>query len=52
MYIEYEGRRKPELYDMRNDPLQKENLMNTAEGKDLSRGLKGMMELLKEGKRL
>ena len=52
MYIEYEGRRKPELYDMRKDPLQEENLMNTAEGKARGAELRKTLESLKDGKRL
>jgi arylsulfatase A-like enzyme len=46
MYIEYEGRRKPELYDVGNDPGEKKNLMSTAEGKELARELRGRMESL------
>lgn len=49
MYIEYEGRRKPELYDMRMDPLQEKNLMNTAEGKAHAAELGKMLESLKKG---
>ena len=49
MYIEYEGRRKPELYDMQNDPLQEENLMNTEEGRANAAKLKEMIEPLKSG---
>ena len=52
MYIEYEGRRKPELYDMRNDPVQEENLMNTAEGRAQAAKLRKTLESLKDGKRL
>ena len=50
MYIEYEGRRKPELYDMRKDPLQEENLMNTAEGRAQAAELKETLESLKSGR--
>jgi N-acetylglucosamine-6-sulfatase len=50
MYIEYEGRRKPELYDMRNDPLQEENLMNTTEGKAQAAELRKTLESLKSGR--
>jgi len=46
MYIEYEGRRKPELYDMRKDPLQEENLMNTAEGNARAVELRKTLESL------
>ena len=49
MYIEYEGRLKPELYDMRNDPEQQENLMSTAEGRALAAELKKTLESLKSG---
>ena len=52
MYIEYEGRRKPELYDMRSDPLQEANLMNTAEGRAQAVELGKTLESLKDGKRL
>ncbi len=46
MYIEYEGRRKPELYDMEKDPLQEENLMSTAEGSAKATELRRMFESL------
>ena len=51
MYIEYQGRRKPELYDVEKDPGQEENLMSTMEGKKLSQALKNRMESLKQGGR-
>jgi len=50
MYIEYEGRRKPELYDMRNDPQQEQNLMHTAEGRASAAELKKTLESLKSGR--
>jgi N-acetylglucosamine-6-sulfatase len=52
MYIEYEGRRKPELYDMQKDPLQQENLMNTAEGKTRAAELRKTLESLRSGRSL
>jgi len=42
-YIEYEGRRKPELYDIIRDPLEKQNLMDTAEDRALAAELKQML---------
>lgn len=52
MYIEYEGRRKPELYDMGNDPLQQEDLMPTDEGRAIAAELRKTMESLLSGKGL
>lgn len=52
MYMEYQGRRKPELYDVQKDPGQTENLINTTQGKKLSQALRTMMDSLKQGKRL
>jgi N-acetylglucosamine-6-sulfatase len=48
MYIEYEGRRKPELYDMESDPDQERNLMSTAEGRARAAELRKTLESLKE----
>jgi len=50
-YVEYEGRRPPELYDVVNDPKQKNNLIGTAEAESLLPDLKEMLEGLKAGKR-
>jgi N-acetylglucosamine-6-sulfatase len=47
MYIEYEGRRMPELYDMEKDPLQAENLMSTGEGAVKATELRKLLETLK-----
>jgi len=52
IYIEFEGRRPPELYDLVKDPRQKQNLMGTPEGDRLRPELKGMLENLKRGERL
>ena len=52
IYIEYEGGRRPELYDVVKDPREKQNLIGTPEGDRLLPGLKGMLEDLKEGERL
>ncbi len=51
MYIEYEGRRPPELFDLVKDPRQKQNLIGTPEGDRLRPALKGMLENLKRGER-
>lgn len=51
IYIEYGGRRKPELYDVVNDPKEKNNLINTKAGVTLQPQLKKMLEDLKRGKR-
>jgi hypothetical protein len=37
---------------MRKDPLQEENLMNTAEGRAQATELRKTLESLKDGKRL
>jgi arylsulfatase A-like enzyme len=46
-YIEYEGRRLPELFDLARDPKEMHNLMGTTRGKELLPGLKAMLEKLK-----
>jgi len=46
-YVEFEGRRKPELYNLSVDPKEKVNLVGTTEGEALSRELKAMLEALK-----
>ena len=51
IYTEYEGRRRPELFDIVTDPRQQRNLMGTPEGDRLLPGLKEMLEGLKAGKR-
>ena len=48
-YMEYGGRRAPELYDVTEDPHQTRDLMNTPEGKRLLPVLKEMLEALKRG---
>ncbi len=50
--IEYEGRRKPLLYKIDQDPKEKNNLIGTEEGDKLYPQLKAMLEELKAGKRL
>ena len=51
IYTEYESRRRPELFDIVNDPRQQRNLMDTPEGDKLVPELKEMLEGLKAGKR-
>jgi hypothetical protein len=51
-YIEYEGRRKPELYDLESDPRQEKNLMNTAEGRAHATELSELLKSLADGKTL
>ena len=48
VYIEFEGRRGPELYDLENDPLQSRNLIDTEEGKRVASELKKILESPKE----
>lgn len=48
LYVEYEGGRKPALYDIRNDPRTKQNLVNTPEGQTIMPGLKKMLETHKQ----
>jgi lauroyl/myristoyl acyltransferase len=52
MYIEYEGGRAPELYDVITDPREKSNLIMTPEGSRLLPELRGMLQALKRGERL
>jgi len=51
-YIEYQGRKKAELFDIAKDPREMQNLMNTPEGERIQPGLKKMLEDLKQGGRL
>lgn len=46
VYIEFEGRRGRELYDIRDDPRQSNNLLSTEEGKKTAGKLKAMLEAL------
>jgi N-acetylglucosamine-6-sulfatase len=46
VYIEFEGRRGRELYDLQNDPRQLHNMILTTEGKRIAGGLKGMLQNL------
>jgi N-acetylglucosamine-6-sulfatase len=48
IYIEFEGRRGCELYDLLEDPRQRINLIHTAEGRKIARGLKAVLEDLKD----
>ena len=51
VYIEFEGRRPPEIYDLMHDPRQMKNIIDTAEGKQLLPELKQTLEDLKMDKR-
>jgi N-acetylglucosamine-6-sulfatase len=46
-YVEFEGGRKPELYNLETDPHEKVNLIGTSEGDTLSLHLKAVLEALK-----
>ena len=48
-YIEYEGRKGPELFDLTNDPKEMNNLMGTAEGDDILPDMKARLDGLKSG---
>ena len=52
VYIEYAGRKAPELYNVANDPRQKRNLIDTDEGLRALPELKKALEDLKKGKKL
>jgi N-acetylglucosamine-6-sulfatase len=47
MYIEFEGRRGRELYDLRADPRQRVNLIQTDEGQTLAAELKAVLGKLR-----
>jgi len=49
-YVEYEGRKSPELFDLAQDPKEMRNLMDTPRGRVLLPGLKARLEELKKGK--
>jgi N-acetylglucosamine-6-sulfatase len=51
IYIEFEGRKGRELYDIRNDPRQLHNTIHTEEGKKIAGEMKGMLEKLKRRER-
>jgi arylsulfatase A-like enzyme len=51
-YIEYEGTRGPELFDIVADPREMNNLYATPEGQALVPKLKKGLEALKQGRRL
>ena len=44
VYIEFEGRRGRELYDIKNDPNQLHNMIHTEEGQGIAEGLKEILE--------
>jgi len=46
VYIEFEGRRGSEFYDLRVDPRQQENLIRTREGRRVADELKRVLETL------
>ena len=50
-YIEFESRKKTELFDIIADPQEKHNLMNTAEGASLAAELRKMLLDLQRGKK-
>lgn len=52
IYIEWAGRRPPELYDIVNDSKQTHNLIGTPEGDRLLPDFKEMLDLLKAGEEL
>ena len=47
IYIEYGNKKPTDLFNIKNDPLQKVNLMNTEEGKKLAPQLKQLLAGLK-----
>ena len=47
-YIEFTGRRTPELYDLRADPDEKRNLFGTPDGAEPARKLKAMLRKLEK----
>jgi arylsulfatase A-like enzyme len=52
IYVEYQSRRAPELYDLIRDPHETNNLIGTAGGERLRQELKGKLEALKRGEGL
>jgi hypothetical protein len=50
MYIEFKGRRGRELYDIREDPRQLDDLIHTEEGQRIAGELKRILGDLKKGK--
>jgi N-acetylglucosamine-6-sulfatase len=49
IYIEYQEGKKPELYNITNDPRQLDNLINKPEKKPLVEEMKRMLRDLKKG---
>ena len=48
-YIEYQNNKRPkELFDLKSDPKEKHNIINTAKGQKLEKQLKQELERLKE----
>lgn len=52
LYIEYDSRRAPELYDIVQDPRQVSNLLEQPEGKAMAPEMKSLLKELRSGKRL
>lgn len=52
LYVEYDGRRKAELYNVVKDPRQLNNLMSKPEGNRLSEQLKNILDDLQNSLRL
>jgi arylsulfatase A-like enzyme len=52
LYIEYDSRRKPELYNVTQDPRQIRNLVKQPEGQALVPELKAMLKELQAGEKL
>lgn len=51
-YVKYEGKRPDELFDLKNDPREKHNLMGTEEGKKVLPLLASMLDDLNKGVKL
>ncbi len=49
IYMEFQGRRGCELYDLKKDPRQLTNRIHTDEGQRMAKGLKQMLEALMKG---
>ena len=48
LYVEFEGRRGRELYDLESDPGQSKNLIHMREGQGMADELKKILEGLRE----
>ena len=51
LYVEYQGGRSPELFDLVEDPREMRNLIGTAEGEQLLPRLKKVLGGLRMGRR-